>query len=93
MAAPAQTASWRTRAALRPREVAEVSGLSLRTVQRQIASGDLPSHRRGRCRLVPIAAVLELVGAEPAPEARVAAAPTIRRRADEILAHIRRKHG
>jgi excisionase family DNA binding protein len=37
---------------LTPREVARVSGLSLRTVQRRISSGELRSARVGRCRRV-----------------------------------------
>jgi hypothetical protein len=58
-------ASWRDRPAVRPTELASLSGLSLRTVRRRIASGSIRSHLSGRCRMVPISEVFRLLGEEP----------------------------
>jgi len=63
---------WRERARLRPAELAEVAGVSLRTVTRAIESGALASYREGRCRFVPITAALDYVG-EHAPDLPAAA--------------------
>jgi len=43
---------------LRIKEVADLLGVNVRTVQRRIAEGILPSQRFGRCVLVPEAAVV-----------------------------------
>ena len=82
--------NWRDKAELRPAEVAEVSGRSLRTIRRRIADGSLPSRFCDGVRLVPIHAVLELVGEAVEPsggsEPRI---PTARAKARAILADLR----
>ncbi len=61
-------ASWRDRPAVRPTELVSLSGLSLRTVRRRIASGSIRSHLNGRCRMVPISEVSRLLGEQPAAQ-------------------------
>ena len=53
---------WRDKAQLRPREVAEVLSLSIRTIQRWIESGSIPSRVVGGCRVIRTSDVLRLVG-------------------------------
>jgi excisionase family DNA binding protein len=54
---------WRALGALRPREVAAVSGLSERAVRRLIEDGRLRATRPSEgALLVPVAAVRELIG-------------------------------
>ena len=54
--------SWRDKARLRPRELAEVASVSLATVKRKIASGEIESYMQDGCRFIPISAVLAFVG-------------------------------
>lgn len=56
---------WRERPVLRRATVAALSSLSTRTLDRMIARGEIASRKVGRVRMIPIAAVLELLG-EPA---------------------------
>jgi hypothetical protein len=87
---------WRLKAELRPSEVAWVSSRSLRTIRRKIASGELPSRFVDGCRLVPIRAVLELVGELPhatREEDGCGDHPPARQKADEILARFRGRRG
>jgi len=80
---------WRERARLRPRELAEQAGVSLRTITRAIESGALASHREGRCRFVAIADALAYVG-ELAPGAlTVASARPVSEAARRFVARIR----
>jgi excisionase family DNA binding protein len=53
---------WRTKARLRPQELAEVAAVSLRTVWRKIHSGEIESYRVGGCRFIPIKAALAFAG-------------------------------
>jgi excisionase family DNA binding protein len=57
-----RTGSWRDRPLVRPAELAALTGLSLRTVRRRIASGAIRSHLEGRCRLIPICEIFRIVG-------------------------------
>ena len=50
---------WRERLYLRPREVAEILGISGRSVWKKIESGELPVVRSGRSTRIPTAALLE----------------------------------
>ena len=84
-------ADWRSYAELRPSVVARVSGRSLRAIRRKITSGELPSRLVDGCRLIPVRAVLALVGEGPCAGAVLG--PTARGRADEILSHFRGRHG
>jgi excisionase family DNA binding protein len=59
---------WRERARLRPRELAELAGVSVRTIFRAIERRELGAIRVGRCTFIPIAAALDYVG-ELAPAA------------------------
>jgi excisionase family DNA binding protein len=61
-AASRPTRDWRAKARLRPRELAEVASVSLRTVWRKIHSGEIESYRVGRCRFIPIKAALAFAG-------------------------------
>jgi excisionase family DNA binding protein len=61
-AASNPTRDWRTKARLRPRELAEVTSVSLRTIWRKIHSGEIESYRVGGCRFVPIKAALAFAG-------------------------------
>lgn len=83
---------WRHKLTLRPSEVARITSLSLRTIQAKIADGSLPSCLVGGCRLVSVRDVLRLVGEAPEGEA-IAARSSVTRRADEILDHLRSRHG
>lgn len=53
---------WRTKARLRPRELAEVASVSLRTVWRKIHSEEIESYSVGGCRFIPIRAALAFAG-------------------------------
>lgn len=59
--------AWRQRARLRIGELAEIAGVSKKTIRRDIAAGKLASVRQGRMVFVPIASALEYVG-EHAPD-------------------------
>jgi excisionase family DNA binding protein len=86
-------ADWRSRACLRPRLVATILGVSLRQVRRLIANGELRSVRIGAVRLVPVPAVLELVG-EQAPSLAAPDAPRLLRdRARQALGELERRVG
>jgi excisionase family DNA binding protein len=81
---------WRDKPRLRVRELAEVSGLSVRSIRRKIASGELESYLDGGMRFVPIAAVLELVHEQPTsapPSSRIS------REAWAMVREIRREAG
>jgi excisionase family DNA binding protein len=68
-ASPRSRRDWRTKARLRPRELAEVASVSLRTVWRKIHSGEIESYTSGGCRFIPIRAALEFAGEDDlAPE-------------------------
>lgn len=56
---------WRSKAQLRPRELAVISSQSLRTIQRKIRSGLIVSRLDGGARVIPIAECLRFVGEEP----------------------------
>ncbi|MBW1906941.1 MAG: hypothetical protein JRJ24_16890 [Deltaproteobacteria bacterium] len=60
--------SWRDRPLLRPAELASLTGLSLRTVRRRIASGAIRSRLEGRCRVVPICELFRIVGEDSGAE-------------------------
>jgi len=68
-------AQWREKAALRPKQVAEVLSVSERVVRRMIEDGTLASRRLGASRLVPTRAILEFVG-ELTPESRTTPPPS-----------------
>ncbi len=61
-ATPRSGRDWRTKARLRPRELAEVASVSLRTVWRKIHSEEIESYRVGGCRFIPIKAALAFAG-------------------------------
>lgn len=54
--------SWRTKLAMRPREVAEVLSISERQVHRLIRDERLETRVVGRARLVLVASVLSFIG-------------------------------
>jgi hypothetical protein len=56
------TIPWREKARLRPRDLAEVASVSLRTIWRKIKAGEIESFSEGRARFIPIRAALEFVG-------------------------------
>jgi hypothetical protein len=56
------TIPWREKARLRPRELAEVASVSLRTVWRKIKSGEIESFTEGNARFIPIQTAKEFVG-------------------------------
>jgi len=87
--------NWRCFAELRPALVAAVSGRSRRTIERMIENGRLPSRKAAGCRLVPIQAVLELVGEAENERGDHAARwnPKTEQRVDEILDHFNARHG
>jgi len=72
-----------------------VSGRSRRTIERKFRDGSLPSRKVDGCRLVPIQAVLELVGeAENERSGREERwNPKTEQRVDEILDHFSARHG
>ena len=61
-ATPRSGRDWRTKARLRPRELAEVASVSLSTVWRKIRSEEIESYSVGGCRFIPINAALAFVG-------------------------------
>ena len=65
---------WREKAALRPKQVAEILSVSERVVRRMIEDGTLTSRLQGGCRLVPTSAILEIVG-EGSPQASATSPP------------------
>lgn len=54
--------AWRDRARLRPRELAEIAGVSVRTIHRAIARREIESYREGAFRFVPVGAALAWLG-------------------------------
>lgn len=86
--------NWREKALLRPRELAEASGRSLRTIQRKIAAGVIETRLEDGCRLIPIGVALRFVGEDSGGSTpSCAATPSAARKAAEIVADFRRKHG
>ncbi len=86
--------TWRDRALLRPSKLAEVSGRSLRTIQRKLERGEIESRLEDGCRLIPIRAALRFVGEESRTAAGgYAPSPTVEQQASEIIEHFRREHG
>jgi len=61
-ATPRSGRDWRTKARLRPRELAEVASVSLSTVWRKIRSEEIESYSVGGCRFIPIRAALAFAG-------------------------------
>jgi len=84
--------NWREKALLRPRELAEVSGRSRRTIERKIRSGVIESRLEDGCRVIPIAAARRFVGEGVTPSG-VERSPAAEKKAADILSHFRRKHG
>ncbi len=66
---------WHLRPTLRPREVAELSGLSIKTVRRLIEDGRLRSRRIGRAVLVLTPDVISLLEGDAQVPRRTAFAP------------------
>jgi len=83
-----QIHSWRERERVRPREVAELLGLSVRQVFRLIARRELEATRLGRCTLVSVSSVLELLG-ERAPEATAGRSVLVSEDARRFVAKLR----
>jgi hypothetical protein len=84
-AASRPTSDWRTKARLRPRELAEVASVSLRTVWRKIHSGEIESFKAGGCRFISINAALAFIGEDdPTPES-----DSISARARTVVAQLR----
>ena len=82
--------NWREKAQLRPRELAEVSSLSLRMIRRKIERGEIESRLIDGCRLIPIREALRFVGedSEVAPSGPVVAVGT---EARAFVSRIRRE--
>lgn len=84
--------NWRTLPTLRPSEVAVVTGLAVGHIRKLIASRELPVHRVGTAVLVPVQAVLALVGEAPAENTALPpAAPGIDRWAQKTADRVFRK--
>ena len=66
---------WHLRPTLRPREVAELSGLSIKTVRRLIEDGTLRSRKIGRAVLVLTPDVISLLEGDAQVPKRTAFAP------------------
>ena len=79
---------WRDKARLRPRELAEVASVSIATVRRKLASGEIGSYVEDGCRFVPIEAALAFVREDPA-----ALPAALDRRALAMVERIRREVG
>ncbi|HME69191.1 MAG TPA: helix-turn-helix domain-containing protein [Myxococcota bacterium] len=82
---------WRSLPTLRPREVALISGLGEQHVRRLIDSGELESRRVGRAVLVPVRAVVGLLG-EGSPGELAARPPClakVEREAADVLRKLR----
>jgi hypothetical protein len=91
---------WREKALLRPSELAAVSGRSVKTIRRKIASGDIESRLEDGCRLIPIRAALAFVGEQPHPNPegvnrgdQPPPTPAMQRNVRQFVARIRRKAG
>ena len=84
---------WRQRALLRPSELAEVSGRSLRTIRRKIDSGEIESRLEDGRRLIPIRVALAFVGEDDENAPEVCASGPVSRRASSFVARIRREAG
>ena len=81
--------SWREKALLRPRELADVASLSLRTIRRRIKTGEIESRLVDGCRVIPVREVLRFVGELRSPTASLD--ERAERRAAEIESHFRRR--
>ena len=57
--------NWRNKALLRPRELADISSQSVRTIRRKIRSGAIASSLQGGARVITIAECLRYVGEDP----------------------------
>ncbi len=53
---------WRSKARLRPVELAALASCSVRTIRRRIETGELASYTDGRCRFIPIEAARRFLG-------------------------------
>ncbi len=84
--------SWREKARLRPRELAEVASVSLATVKRKLASGEIESYVQDACRFIPISAALQFVGEDPETPSH-GHSVKISASAREFAARIRREAG
>ena len=82
--------NWREKAQLRPRELADVASVSLRTIRRKIERGEIESRLVDGCRVIPIREALRFVGedSEPAPSGPVLA---VGPEAREFASRIRRE--
>ena len=86
--------NWRDKALLRPRELAEVSGRSLRTIRRKIRAGKIESRLEDGQRLIPIKVALRFVGEDSEEATRgYRSSPATDEKAADIIEHFRRKHG
>jgi hypothetical protein len=86
--------NWRDKALLRPRELAEASGRSLRTIQRKLSAGEIESRLEDGCRVIPIRAALKPVAEDSCAGAdSYEREPSAEQKADEIVEHFRRRHG
>ncbi len=81
---------WREKARLRPRELAEVASVSVATIRRKIASGELESFTRDGMRFIPIGAALGFLG-EAEPERSGSPSMRARQAARDFLAQIHRE--
>ena len=84
---------WREKALLRPRELAEVSGRSVRTIRRKLETGEIESRLEDGCRLIPIEAALRFVGEEQPETAFGKPTPRIRREVRDFVAKVRAEVG
>ena len=84
--------SWRDKARLRPRELAEVASVSLATVKRKITSGEIESYIQDGCRFIPIAAALRFAGEESETPSH-GHSVKVGARARAFVARIRREAG
>jgi excisionase family DNA binding protein len=88
-AASNPTRDWRTKARLRPRELAEVTSVSLRTVWRKINSGEIESYRVGGCRFIPAKAALAFVGEDDRTPKSNCVSPRARAMVAELRSGVR----
>ncbi len=84
--------TWREKARLRPRELAEVASVSLAMMKRKIASGEIESYVQDGCRFIPIAAALRFVG-EKAETSSHGHSVKVSARARAFVARIQREAG
>ena len=79
---------WRALGALRPAEVALVTGLSERAVRRLAERGELRAERAGGSILVPVSEVQRLIGEESDGTASAPAGRRVREVAAEIVSRL-----